>query len=702
MIKLVNVSKYYHGEGTVTQALHKINLELNIGEFVAITGESGSGKSTLLNVIAGIDSYEEGELYINNEETSHYDEEDFEKYRKEKIGFIFQNYNLIDSYTVLKNVEVALVIQGVSRKERIKKAKEIIEKVGLTSHIRHKAAKLSGGQKQRLAIARALAKDVDIIVADEPTGNLDSKSGEQIIQLLNEISKDKLVIIVTHNYEQVKDYVTRKIRLFDGEIVEDKKIREKEEVKVEARKEKANNEVIQSMQIASFNIFGQPRRSIFIFLVSFAVIAFVFFMFSSLKSSFEDLGFDYSFDQVNMYPERMIVSRKDKKPLTNNDYNLFASDSRIDKIIIDDYFLNETLYFYLEKVYFSGRVLFNLEIDEETFIGRLPEDDDEVLLNLNYNQFTIDEVQEQVIDKYIKFYLMSDYRGETYFELKVVGVNKATSLNQGFVMTDSGLNKLIDKANKNGSIILRLVDDKGLTITNQFFQYKVDDYLSGYSIKTSQYDYFYNNLNAFLYYKDQKLNYLFDTTDYDVIYISNDLLNDIIANRRTQFTLNLKNVNDRKAIERDLYNKGYYSYMPYFEYKSQYNFDAIYFAVLKTLSAIGIIFITFIIYLISYLIYRLILNTKIKDYVILRVIGGSKSLICNTIRFELIISNILAYILFFIIYQFIKTDYPFLKNLEFSDYVLLFLINIGLALLVARRFINKQVRKSLYTTLRLE
>ncbi|MGB7531200.1 MAG: ATP-binding cassette domain-containing protein, partial [Bacilli bacterium] len=147
MIRLENVSKYYHNEGVVSLGLRKVSLEFQIGEFVAITGESGSGKSTLLNVISGIDTYEEGEIYINGEETSHYDEEDWEHYRKNRVAFIFQNYNLIYSYTVLKNVEVALLSQGHDLKTRRAKAKEILERVGLGRHLRHRASKLSGGEK---------------------------------------------------------------------------------------------------------------------------------------------------------------------------------------------------------------------------------------------------------------------------------------------------------------------------------------------------------------------------------------------------------------------------------------------------------------------------------------------------------------------------------------------------------------------------
>lgn len=209
MLKLENVSKIYYTNGIVATGISKVNLELNIGEFVVITGESGSGKSTLLNVISGIDSYEEGEMYINGKETSHYTEKDFEEYRKKYIANIFQSFNLINSYTVYQNVELVLLLNGYKRKQIKKKVLDIIDKVGLTKFKNTKVSKLSGGQKQRVAIARAIVKDTPIIVADEPTGNLDTKSAYEIIELLKNVAKDKLVVIVTHNIEQVEKYATR-------------------------------------------------------------------------------------------------------------------------------------------------------------------------------------------------------------------------------------------------------------------------------------------------------------------------------------------------------------------------------------------------------------------------------------------------------------------------------------------------------------
>ncbi|MBQ5820824.1 MAG: ATP-binding cassette domain-containing protein [Clostridia bacterium] len=219
-LSLKDVGKIYVSDGNVSVGIRGVNLSFELGEFVAVTGKSGSGKSTLLNVISGMDSYEEGELYIEGQSTSHYLQPEWEEYREKYISFIFQDYNIIESFTVLQNVELAL-LHIADKKERRARAKELICRVGLGSHMHHKGSKLSGGQKQRTVIARALAKDSPIILADEPTGNLDSATSKEIIELLREVSKDKLLIVVTHNFEQVETCATRHIRVFDGAVESD-------------------------------------------------------------------------------------------------------------------------------------------------------------------------------------------------------------------------------------------------------------------------------------------------------------------------------------------------------------------------------------------------------------------------------------------------------------------------------------------------
>ena len=223
LLTLKNIGKIYVSEGNVAVGIRGVNLSFERGEFVAITGKSGSGKSTLLSVISGMDTYEEGDLLIEGKSTAHYNQPDWEEYRQKYISFIFQEYNIIESFTVLQNVELALM-HITDHRERRRRALELIRRVGLSGHLRQKGSKLSGGQKQRTVIARALAKDSPIILADEPTGNLDSATGKEIIELLREVSKDKLVIVVTHNFEQVEYCATRHIRIYDGAVESDQVI----------------------------------------------------------------------------------------------------------------------------------------------------------------------------------------------------------------------------------------------------------------------------------------------------------------------------------------------------------------------------------------------------------------------------------------------------------------------------------------------
>ena len=223
LLKLEKIGKIYDSGDILTVGIRGIDLAFDYNEFVTIEGESGSGKSTLLNVIGANDTYEEGELYFNGEPTSHYSESDWEKYREKNIATIFQDFNIIENLTVLENVELAL-LRLDDKKERRRRAKELIARVGLTEQMNRRGSKLSGGEKQRTVIARALAKDAPVILADEPTGNLDVKASKEVAALLKEVSKDKLVIVVTHNPEFFKQYATRRVRIYDGSVSEDKQI----------------------------------------------------------------------------------------------------------------------------------------------------------------------------------------------------------------------------------------------------------------------------------------------------------------------------------------------------------------------------------------------------------------------------------------------------------------------------------------------
>ena len=221
MLKLVDIKKDYKVASGAVHALKGVSLNFRPNEFVCILGASGCGKTTLLNIIGGLDQYTSGDLIIQGKSTKHFKDRDWDVYRNHRIGFVFQSYNLIPHQTVLGNVELALTISGVSREERKKRAAEALKRVGLGEELDKKPNQLSGGQMQRVAIARALVNDPDILLADEPTGALDSNTSVQIMDLIKEIAGERLVIMVTHNPELAESYASRIVRLKDGLVESD-------------------------------------------------------------------------------------------------------------------------------------------------------------------------------------------------------------------------------------------------------------------------------------------------------------------------------------------------------------------------------------------------------------------------------------------------------------------------------------------------
>ena len=269
MLELKNINKVYNTGDISQNALRDINLKFRENEFVSILGPSGSGKTTLLNIIGGLDKYTSGDLIINGVSTKKYKNRDWDTYRNHSIGFVFQSYNLIPHQTALSNVELALTLSGVSKDEARKRAKEMLKKVGLENHMYKKPNQMSGGQMQRIAIARALVNDPDILLADEPTGALDSDTSIQIMDLLASIAKDKLVIMVTHNAELANDYSTRIVRLSDGKITGDTNPYEieQQEDKLDSNSKKTRMSFITALRLSLNNLLTKKGRTL---LTSFA------------------------------------------------------------------------------------------------------------------------------------------------------------------------------------------------------------------------------------------------------------------------------------------------------------------------------------------------------------------------------------------------------------------------------------------------
>ena len=270
LLELRNINKYYRlKDNDKFHVLNDINLSFNAGELVSIIGESGSGKSTLMNLIGGLDSDFSGELLVNEKDIKKLRRKELDKYRKNEVGFIFQSFNLIGHLSVLDNVTIAMTLSNVRKKERLKRAKEILRDLGLENHINKKPSQLSGGQKQRVAIARALINNPKIIIADEPTGSLDSKTTIQVLEIMKDISrKGKLVIMVTHS-ERVASASSRIIKISDGEIIDDNKVIELDnEVNIEKqdniRKQKQNLSLISSAKLALVNMKEKLPRNILV------------------------------------------------------------------------------------------------------------------------------------------------------------------------------------------------------------------------------------------------------------------------------------------------------------------------------------------------------------------------------------------------------------------------------------------------------
>lgn len=723
MLKLENVSKIYYTNGIVATGISKVNLELNIGEFVVITGESGSGKSTLLNVISGIDSYEEGEMYINGKETSHYTEKDFEEYRKKYIANIFQSFNLINSYTVYQNVELVLLLNGYKRKQIKKKVLDIIDKVGLTKFKNTKVSKLSGGQKQRVAIARAIVKDTPIIVADEPTGNLDTKSAYEIIELLKNVAKDKLVVIVTHNIEQVEKYATRIIKMHDGRMIQNTEIKNINEDSKITQASGKNITIPNQYRLGIRNTFNIFSKFILLFIVfTFMSVAFLaeYSAFKLVEHSTEESS-GYSANLRDISKERILINKQNREPFTEDDYSKIKQLSNIDYIVEDDISLdtefilrNDTLntYGYIKDINnFKG----NLDI------GRMPENDDEIILKANKDDYTITQMLDETLNS--EFSLQKSYReGDTIKTVKIVGIqyNENNTIYDRTFYVSNEVKKVVR------SYVHNQYSDMKTLLNDKYVQYNIEtseNVEPGTAIVNDDLKYQFKNNKIInqninisvsnIYYEDNidltiaktftksNLKKLTGYTDYsyyqNAIIINPDDYNSLYDKPSYQSSVYVKDASIIDQTMSELENLGLKPKKAT-DFKVEYESES---QIVKIFKVVITIFVIIVVFFISYLIISIILKSRNIYYTTLRMLGATSKSTRKILNIELFINSTLSYLMVLTFGYLVKQDIikiEFIANLikyiTLNECILMYLILFVVTQLIARKFTKKIFKNS--------
>lgn len=673
MIELKNVSKYYNNNGVVTLGLRNINLNFDKNEIVAIVGESGSGKSTLLNVICGVDSYEDGEIVFNGYETSYFNQEDMDTFRRTNVSFIYQNYNIIDSYTVLENVMFPLLINGVPKKEAKKRATELIEKVGLSHRIRNRGTKLSGGEKQRCVIARALATDAPILACDEPTGNLDSKTGQEIINLIKEVAQDKLVLIVSHNYEQVENIVTRTIKMADGEVLSDSNVNNNvtQELKDgDLLEEEVNKtKIVTLADISKTNLIRTPKKNIFILSVLFVLSVIGLILFGNCFRSSVEADMNAYNNYSNLLTERVIVYDKAKKSF---DENIFASyESYANEFYGDDYYritfdwMDMSVLLTKHMPYGVYNKIGNDKVDDGVFLV-MPK-------NYGYGADTLGVLVDKEID------IISSNR----IPVKVVGVG---FINDGgfplLVVSDNVLSKVKPYNNVVSNAKAKLGDDDITIYTH------IDNDVS----KTTLY------LNTSTMPKISELRVLtkvegFEIAidDYDVVlnYSENYLVFPESALKKDCKELTVY-TNNIKAVEKLASSNGLSILIPSQSGKSMLTISYWKFVLSICYSALIMIFLVFI----SYIILQKVYQSRRKDYAIMRSLGLMKPQMATILRIEVLalglISSVLSLVGMAILGNFVNTTVIGMDLVLKPGFILLYIL---LMLLFDLRLANKFNKK---------
>lgn len=737
MLELKNVSKFYSSNGMVSTGFSRVSLKFDLGEFVAITGESGSGKSTLLNVISGLDSYEEGELYINGEETSHYTEKDYEIYRRKYVGNIFQNFNLVNSYTVYQNIELVLLLNGKKKSEIKDEIISLIKKVDLYKYRNRKVSKLSGGQKQRVAIARALAMNTPIILADEPTGNLDKKSSESVLKLLYEISKDKLVIIVTHNYDQIEKYVTRKITMHDGKVLEDKKVKNYDKVDKVLENNFSDITWFNKLCLGIRNAFNIPSKFFLITAVYFFMVLSIF----SAYSTFEKLEYQLSIDGAssffkNISDKRIIIKKNDKSNISEEDYKKINELSNVDNIIKNDLLLDQSVYINNGNyLYFSGTISNMNEIDGVDY-GRIPSNDNEIVVALTNDYSIYDETDR---NRFFESTFSIDVNGREINNLKIVGIKKiksSSSLNSDsiFYITDNLHKKLSDEINKSysnlsykfgelsgnsyydtvsGEVLPSKKVDTGKIVIPEEWKIQCKDFdCKNSKVKINVDNLYFNFDKEFTVYDNynSKTFEKFTGYNYDkyngAIFINEKDYYNLFDKGYYQSSVFIKDVKDVRSTIKILNDLGYITlYIP--DVLVNTMSDGAAGLKIARMLVLTILFIT--LFFISYFIIKLVFKSRNIYYSTLRILGSSYKCTKSLLNIELLTLANLSYFIFVIFLMLVK--YSLINNellnelstfMNLSNYVVIYVVIIIMSLFITMRYSRKLFKDSAMNSYREE
>lgn len=709
MIELKNVSKYYSGNGMIALGLRNINLKLESGEIVAITGDSGSGKSTLLNVITAVDTYEEGEIYFEGNETSYFNQNDMDEFRKNNVSFIFQNYNIIESYTVLQNVVLPLLLRGVPYEQAKKEAREIIEKVGLINRINHRGSRLSGGEKQRCVIARALASDAKILACDEPTGNLDSQTGDEIIQLIKEVSNNKLVLIVTHNYDQVKDIVTRKIKISDGEVVEDIKVNSKKE----SSKELDSEVHPHKLQLASFfriifqNLISTPKRTFFSVLVFLVVSIFSLLLcLMTLQYSYEigNVSNDYYgvITQDELVAYHALHQGINKEKLEAIDHYEMYQNGFYDSIDVT-YYISvpkwgtgdlkaRYTHHKLNYTIIEGRDYDPKAVNNEIVLV-LPEGDTSYAVTTYY----------KYVDNPVYYSLDEDERhGQKPSEKKVgvlVGIALSKEVTTSYFQCTSIPEKVLNYSVNSQITGYYMLNGEKAYMPKVTYYSSSKTFIACPLAYKEEFTYGFMFADLYPVGYDIEVVYTNEVVNYPVVVLSDDYLLGQIAPQFDEIYEATIYSHQPKKAKSQLNHAGIDVTMPSREENSSINISVLYLF-------IGIILFSLIcLFFISYIILSRIYASKNKEYGILRTLGLVKQKLGRMVILENTFIGLTSAVLGLAIYLIVDSIYPIMNLRDYMSFgvvFIYFIIVLFFSFLIARKFNKRLFKFSVNTTLKGE